>query len=36
MWVDWTDWGFAPMLLLAIAVIGAAAALAVRRASRRP
>ena len=36
VWVDWTDWSFAPMLLLAIAVLGAAAALAVRRASPPP
>ncbi len=36
VWVDWTDWRFAPMLLLAIAVLGAAAALAVRRASPPP
>ena len=32
LWVDWTAWPFAPLLLLAIAVIGTAAALAVRRA----
>jgi len=36
VWVDWTSWPFAPLLLLTIAVLGAAAALAVRRASRRP
>jgi nitrate/nitrite transporter NarK len=36
LWVDWTDWPFAPMLLLAVAVLGAAAALAVRRASPPP
>jgi sugar phosphate permease len=36
VWVGWTDWRFAPMLLLAIAVLGAAAALAVRRASPPP
>jgi sugar phosphate permease len=36
VWVDWTDWRFAPMLLLAIAALGAAAALAVRRASPPP
>ncbi|WP_170303363.1 MFS transporter [Reyranella soli] len=32
LWVGWTDWLFAPLLLLTIAVIGAAAALAVKRA----
>jgi hypothetical protein len=36
LWVGWTDWPFAPVLLLAIAVLGAAAALAVRRASPPP
>lgn len=36
VWVDWTSWPFAPLLLLTIAVLGAAAALAVRRASRPP
>jgi MFS family permease len=36
VWVDWTSWPFAPLLLLTIALLGAAAALAVRRASRRP
>jgi len=36
LWVDWTDWPFAPLLLLAIAGLGAAAALAVRRASPPP
>jgi len=36
LWVGWTDWPFAPLLLLAIAVMGAAAALAVRRASPPP
>lgn len=36
VWVDWTSWPFAPMLLLTIAVLGAAAALAVRRASPPP
>lgn len=36
VWVGWTDWPFAPVLLLAIAVLGAAAALAVRRASPPP
>jgi hypothetical protein len=35
-WVDWTDWPFAPLLLLTIAVLGAASALAVRRASPPP
>lgn len=35
-WVGWTDWPFAPLPLLAIAVLGAAAALAVRRASPPP
>ena len=36
VWVDWTSWPFAPVLLLTIAVLGAAAALAVRRASPPP
>jgi predicted MFS family arabinose efflux permease len=36
VWVDWTSWSFAPLLLLTIAVLGAAAALAVRRASPPP
>ena len=36
VWVDWTSWPFAPLLLLTIAVLGAAAALAVRRASPPP
>ena len=36
VWVDWTDWPFAPLLLLTIAVLGAAAAFAVRRASPPP
>jgi MFS family permease len=36
VWVDWTSWPFAPMLLLTIAVLGAAAALGVRRASPPP
>lgn len=31
LWVGWTDWPFAPALLLTIAVIGSAAALAVRK-----
>jgi predicted MFS family arabinose efflux permease len=31
VWIGWTDWPFAPMLLLVIAVLGSAAALAVRR-----
>jgi predicted MFS family arabinose efflux permease len=31
LWVGWTSWPFAPVLLLTIAVIGAAAALAVRK-----
>ena len=30
LWVGWTDWSFAPLMLLSIAAIGAAAALAVR------
>ena len=34
LWVDWTDWSFAPLLLLAIAVLGAAAALAVANQTR--
>lgn len=33
LWVGWTGWPFAPVLLLTIAVIGAAAALAVRKTS---
>jgi predicted MFS family arabinose efflux permease len=36
LWVDWTSWPFAPLLLLTIAVLGAASALAVRRASPPP
>jgi len=36
VWVDWTSWPFAPLLLLTIAVLGAAAALAVRRVSPPP
>ncbi len=31
LWVGWTGWPYAPVLLLTIAVIGAAAALAVRK-----
>lgn len=30
LWVGWTDWSFAPLMLLSIAAIGAAAAFAVR------
>jgi predicted MFS family arabinose efflux permease len=36
LWVDWTAWPFAPILLMTIAVLGAAAALAIRRASPPP
>ena len=36
LWVDRTDWPFAPLLLLSIAALGTAAALAVRRASPPP
>jgi MFS family permease len=36
LWVDWTDWSMAPVLLLLLAIAGAAAALTVRPPSRRP
>ncbi len=36
LWVGWTGWSWAPLLLLAIALVGAAAALGIRRASPRP